>query len=143
MAGSPRRGRNGRSCWERCRRIAGDKPSGGRHELVDRIERATRFPMLVVGIAWMVLAVIVLTIDVNRSASIVLVGSLFALWAVAFVEYDPESRVDAGGGNVAEGEDIEVLEVPIDEALAGIASGAIQDGKTIMLLQYARIHLFA
>lgn len=72
---------------ERCRRIAGDKPSGGRHELVDRIERATRFPMLVVGIAWMVLAVIVLTIDVNRSASIVLVGSLFALWAVAFVEY--------------------------------------------------------
>jgi voltage-gated potassium channel len=72
---------------QRRRRIAGDKPSGGRHELVDRIERATRFPMLVVGIAWMVLAVIVLTIDVNRSASIVLVGSLFALWAIAFVEY--------------------------------------------------------
>ena len=58
-------------------------------------------------------------------------------------EYDPESRMSAGGGNVAEGEDIDVLEVPIDQALAGIASGVIQDGKTIMLLQYAQIHLFA
>jgi nudix-type nucleoside diphosphatase (YffH/AdpP family) len=58
-------------------------------------------------------------------------------------EYDPASRQSAGGGNVDEGEDIEVLEVGIDEALAAIASGEIQDGKTIMLLQYARIHLFA
>ena len=30
----------------------------------------------------------------------------------------------------------------IDDALAAVASGGIQDGKTIMLLQYAALHLF-
>ena len=30
----------------------------------------------------------------------------------------------------------------IDEAMAAIETGDIQDGKTIMLLQYAFIHLF-
>lgn len=58
-------------------------------------------------------------------------------------EYDPGSKAGAGGGNLAEGEDIEVLELPIEEALTGIASGVIQDGKTIMLLQYAQLHLFS
>ncbi len=38
-----------------------------------------------------------------------------------------------------EGEDIEVLELPLPRALAMIASGEIQDGKTIMLLQHAAI----
>jgi nudix-type nucleoside diphosphatase (YffH/AdpP family) len=57
-------------------------------------------------------------------------------------EYDACSKVGVGGGNLDEGEDIEVLEVPIDEAVAAIASGVIQDGKTIMLLQYAQLHLF-
>ncbi len=32
-------------------RIAGAKPSGGRHDLVDRIEDVTKYPMLVLGIA--------------------------------------------------------------------------------------------
>ncbi len=50
--------------------------------------------------------------------------------------YAPGDRVAAGGGSVAEGEDIEVLELPLDEALAMIASGAIRDAKTIMLLQH-------
>ena len=57
-------------------------------------------------------------------------------------EYQPGERVALGGGNHAEGEDIEVLELPIDEAMTAIKSGHIQDGKTIMLLQYAFIHLF-
>lgn len=57
-------------------------------------------------------------------------------------EYEPGDRVSSGGGNEAEGEDIAVLEVGIDEALAMIRSGAIRDGKTIMLLQYAALHLF-
>ena len=57
-------------------------------------------------------------------------------------EYSHESRATLGGGNHAEGEDIEVLEVSIDEAMAAIEIGDIQDGKTIMLLQYAFIHLF-
>jgi nudix-type nucleoside diphosphatase (YffH/AdpP family) len=56
--------------------------------------------------------------------------------------YTNDDRASDGGGQVAEGEDIEVLEMAIEEALAGIASGVIQDGKTIMLLQYAALHLF-
>jgi nudix-type nucleoside diphosphatase (YffH/AdpP family) len=56
-------------------------------------------------------------------------------------EYDARSRIGRGGGVVDEGEDIEVLELPFDEALAMIARGEIMDGKTIMLLQYAALHL--
>ena len=57
-------------------------------------------------------------------------------------EYESGSRATLGGGNHMEGEDIEVLELSIDEAIAAIETGDIQDGKTIMLLQYAFIHLF-
>lgn len=57
-------------------------------------------------------------------------------------EYEPRDRASSGGGNEAEGEDIAVLEVGIDEALSMIGSGAIRDGKTIMLLQYAALNLF-
>lgn len=57
--------------------------------------------------------------------------------------YAPGDRVGAGGGNAAEGEDIAVFELDIDAALAMIASGTIRDGKTIMLLQYAALTLFA
>lgn len=57
-------------------------------------------------------------------------------------EYQPDDRTSEGGGNVSEGEDIAVLELTIDEALAMIASGTIRDGKTIMLLQYAALNLF-
>jgi len=58
-------------------------------------------------------------------------------------EYSPSDRTSDGGGNEEEGEDIAVLEIDIDEALAMIASGAIRDGKTIMLLQYAALNIFA
>jgi len=60
-------------------------------------------------------------------------------------EYDASMRVGAGGGvaDEGEGEEIEVLEPTIDEAMAMIASGAIADAKTIMLLQYAALHIFA
>jgi nudix-type nucleoside diphosphatase (YffH/AdpP family) len=58
-------------------------------------------------------------------------------------EYNSGSRATLGGGNHSEGEDIEVLELPLDQAMAAIDSGEIQDGKTIMLLQYAFIHLFS
>src|ERR1700727_1583771 len=57
-------------------------------------------------------------------------------------EYDGSTRVTHGGGNRMEGEDIEVIELPIKDAIKAIESGAIEDGKTIMLLQYACIHLF-
>ncbi len=55
-------------------------------------------------------------------------------------EYDHDAKISAGGGYHAEGEDIEVLELPFQRALAMIDSGEIVDGKTIMLLQYAKIH---
>jgi nudix-type nucleoside diphosphatase (YffH/AdpP family) len=57
-------------------------------------------------------------------------------------EYDPGMRVGAGGGLADEGEDIEVLELSFDEALAMISDGRIVDAKTIMLLQYAALHVF-
>ena len=57
-------------------------------------------------------------------------------------EYDSSSKTAPGGGNRAEGEDIEVLELSIDDAIRAIESGEIADGKTIMLLQHAWIHLF-
>lgn len=56
--------------------------------------------------------------------------------------YDATARLNDGGGVAAEGEDIETLELDIDDALAMISSGEIKDGKTIMLLQYAKLHLF-
>lgn len=57
-------------------------------------------------------------------------------------EYEAHMRVGDGGGVAGEGEDIEVLELTIDEALAQVADGRIRDGKTIMLLQHAALHLF-
>ena len=55
-------------------------------------------------------------------------------------EYSDQDKVSEGGGLEAEGEEIEVLELPLDEALAMIDTGEIKDGKTIMLLQYAKLH---
>ena len=54
-------------------------------------------------------------------------------------EYETQDRLSAGGGDLAEGEDIEVIELPLASALQMISTGAIQDGKTIMLLQYAAL----
>lgn len=53
--------------------------------------------------------------------------------------YHPQDRASAGGGIKAEGEDIEVLELTLDEALKGIEKGLIVDGKTIMLLYHVAL----
>ena len=57
-------------------------------------------------------------------------------------EYEARMRVGSGGGIASEGEDIEVLELPIDSAMAMIGDGRIADAKTIMLLQYAALNIF-
>ena len=57
--------------------------------------------------------------------------------------YEPSMRIGAGGGLAEEGEDIEVLELAIDEALAMVADGRIADAKTVMLLYHAKLHVFA
>ncbi|RUT24710.1 GDP-mannose pyrophosphatase [Asaia sp. W19] len=53
--------------------------------------------------------------------------------------YDSSMRRAAGGGLQEEGEEIEVLELDFDEALAMIDDGHIVDAKTIMLLQHAAL----
>lgn len=57
-------------------------------------------------------------------------------------DYAPSMRVADGGGLAEEGEDIEVIELGIDEALAMMADGRIVDAKTVMLLYHARLHVF-
>jgi nudix-type nucleoside diphosphatase (YffH/AdpP family) len=54
--------------------------------------------------------------------------------------YTPASRTTAGGGVADEGEDIEAVELPFDDALAATLDGRIADAKTIMLLQWAALH---
>jgi GDP-mannose pyrophosphatase NudK len=66
-------------------------------------------------------------------------GSVTEKLSLFLAEYDADSKVSAGGGLEHEGEDIEVLELGIDDALAMIETGEIADAKTIMLLQYARL----
>ena len=57
-------------------------------------------------------------------------------------EYEAAMRIGSGGGLAEEGEDIEVLELPIDAAIAMISDGRIADAKTIMLLQHAALKIF-
>jgi len=52
-------------------------------------------------------------------------------------EYEPRMKIGSGGGIADEGEDIEIVELPVADALAMTADGRIADGKTIMLLQWA------
>ncbi|WP_017903874.1 NUDIX domain-containing protein [Pseudomonas asplenii] len=55
-------------------------------------------------------------------------------------EYDGDSKVGHGGGLEAEGEDLEVLELSLEDALAAVRRGEIVDAKTIMLLQYVALN---
>ena len=55
-------------------------------------------------------------------------------------EYEARMKVGAGGGAAAETENIEVLEYTFENALEMIVTGEIRDAKTIMLLQYAKLH---
>lgn len=49
-------------------------------------------------------------------------------------EIERGGRADAGGGLAEEGEDIEVVEMDFDDALAMLDTGAINDAKTVILL---------
>lgn len=54
--------------------------------------------------------------------------------------YDASMKQHAGGGLEHEGEDIEVFEVTLEEAMQMIKEGKIKDGKTIILLQHAKLN---
>ncbi|MBB2898504.1 MULTISPECIES: NUDIX domain-containing protein [unclassified Pseudomonas] len=68
-------------------------------------------------------------------------GSVTELLHFFAGEYRADQRIADGGGLHEEGEDIELLELPFDEALAMARDGRLLDGKTIMLLQYAALYL--
>lgn len=67
-------------------------------------------------------------------------GSVTELLYFFVAAYDNNMKVHEGGGMEHEEEDIEVLELPFPKAEEMIDSGEIKDGKTIMLMQYARIN---
>jgi nudix-type nucleoside diphosphatase (YffH/AdpP family) len=64
-------------------------------------------------------------------------GSVTEMLYFFVAEYVRSEKVSEGGG--IDGEDIEVLEMPFQKALDMISSGEIKDGKTIMLLYYAKL----
>jgi len=66
-------------------------------------------------------------------------GSVSEILYFFIAEYSQSMKVHDGGGVELEQEDIEVLELDFNDALAKIDSGAIRDAKTIMLLQYMKI----
>lgn len=66
-------------------------------------------------------------------------GSVTELLYFFVAEYEPSMKVSEGGGLEEESENIEVLELPFDDAVQMIKTGEIKDAKTIMLLQYAQI----
>ena len=66
-------------------------------------------------------------------------GSVTERLALFTARYTPADRISAGGGSPHEGEDIEVLELPLAEALAMVKRGEIIDGKTVMLLQHIEL----
>jgi nudix-type nucleoside diphosphatase (YffH/AdpP family) len=67
-------------------------------------------------------------------------GSVTELVYFFIAEYEKSMKVNAGGGLEHEQEDIEVLELGISKAMEMIATGEIRDGKTIILLQYIKLH---
>jgi nudix-type nucleoside diphosphatase (YffH/AdpP family) len=67
-------------------------------------------------------------------------GSFMEKLTFFIARYSAEDRIGPGGGLADEGEDIEVLETTLDEALAMIGTGEIADAKTIVLLYYAELH---
>lgn len=66
-------------------------------------------------------------------------GSVTEILYFFVAEYEATMKVNEGGGAAHEQENIEVLELPFDQALNMIKTGEIRDGKTIMLLQYAKL----
>ncbi len=63
-------------------------------------------------------------------------GSVTEYLAFFAGSYDASNQTDIGGGNAEEGEDIEVMEVALPDAVKMINTGEIQDAKTIILLQW-------
>lgn len=66
-------------------------------------------------------------------------GSVTEILYFFVAEYSKDQKVNEGGGVEGE-ENIEVLELPFEKAWQMMERGEIRDAKTIILLQYARLH---
>ena len=66
-------------------------------------------------------------------------GSVTERLSFFTADYTPADRISDGGGAAEEGEDIEVLEMTLDEALQQVRDGRIIDAKTIMLIQHLKL----
>lgn len=55
-------------------------------------------------------------------------------------EYNDGMKISAGGGLEEEHEEIEVLEINFKTALTMVSEGEINDAKTVVLLQYAKLN---
>ncbi len=67
-------------------------------------------------------------------------GSVTEILYFFVAEYSKAMKVTDGGGLEQEQENIEVLEITLDKAFDMIGNGEIRDGKTIMLLQFAKLN---
>ena len=67
-------------------------------------------------------------------------GSVTEILYFFIAQYSKAMKVNDGGGIEHEEENIEVLEIPVQRAMEMIDNGEIKDGKTIMLLQYIKLH---
>ena len=68
-------------------------------------------------------------------------GSVTERITLFIAEYSPTDRLSDGGGAVEEGEDIEIIEVPLDDTMKMVRDGRIIDAKTIILLQHLQLEL--
>ncbi|WP_339700578.1 GDP-mannose pyrophosphatase NudK [Algoriphagus aquimarinus] len=66
-------------------------------------------------------------------------GSVTEILYFFIAAYSKDMKVSEGGGVDHEEENIEVLEMPFDEALEMVSTGEIKDAKTIMLIQHLRL----
>ena len=67
-------------------------------------------------------------------------GAVTEIMHFFICEYEEAMKISEGGGAEDESENIEVLEMDFNQALALVQTGKIKDAKTIMLLQYAQIN---
>ncbi len=67
-------------------------------------------------------------------------GSVTEILYFFVAAYSDAMKTGEGGGIDNEQENIEVLEIPFDDAMQMIYDGRIKDAKTIMLLQHAKLN---
>jgi GDP-mannose pyrophosphatase NudK len=67
-------------------------------------------------------------------------GSVTEVLHFFVAEYSKAMKVNEGGGAEHEQENIEVLELSFSDAVRMIETGEIKDAKTVILLQYCKLH---